>query len=76
MEITQSDSCIFSVDKTSPESPHGTAGLNKGGNVRPIDVRLKASVLFPETNDQAAWRALAKCLKHPSKHSNETVDMK
>ena len=53
-----------------PEAP------NKGGNVRLIDVRLKARVLFPETNNQAAWRALVKWLKHSSKHSNKTVVMK
>ena len=54
--------------------PHGTAGPNKGGNGRQIDVRLKTRLLFPETNNQAAWRALAKWLKHSSKHSNEMVD--
>ena len=53
--------------------PHGTKGPNKGGNVRLIDVRLKARVLFPETNNQAAWRALAKWLKNSRKPSNETV---
>ena len=56
--------------------PHGTAGPNNGRNVCLIDVRLKARVLFPETNNQAAWRALAKWLKHSSKHSNKKVDMK
>jgi len=52
------------------------AGPNKGGNVRLINVRLKARVLFPEMNNQAAWRVLAKMLKHSSKHSNETVEKK
>ena len=56
--------------------PHGTAEPNKGGNVHLIDVRFKTRVLFPETNNQAAWRALAKWLKHSNKHSNLTVDMK
>ena len=28
---------------------------------------------FTETNNQAAWRALAKRLKHSNKHFNETV---
>ena len=43
---------------------------------RKIDVRLKAHVLFPKTNNQAALGALTKWLKHSSKHSNETVNMK
>ena len=55
---------------------HRTTGPNDGGNVHVIDVRLKARALFPETNNQAAWRALAKWLKHSRKHSKETVDMK
>ena len=56
--------------------PHGTGEPNKGRNVHQIDVRLKARVLFPKMNNQAAWRALAKWLKHSSKHSNKTVDKK
>ena len=55
MEIPQSDPCTFSVNKTPPESPTARhRGPNKGGNVHLIDVRLKARVLFPETNNQAA----------------------
>ena len=61
----------FLVDETSPEAH--TAGPNKGRNIPQIDVRLKARVLFPEMNNQSAWRELAKWLKHPSKHSNKTV---
>ena len=77
MEIAQSDPCTFSADKTPTESPTARhRGPNKGGNVHLIDVRLKARVLFPETNNQAAWRVPAKWLKHSSKHSNETVNKK
>ena len=37
-----------------------------------IDVPLRARILF-RNNNQAAWRALAKWLKHSSKHCNKTV---
>ena len=39
-------------------------------------MRLKARAHFPIANNQAAWRVLANWLKHSSKQSNETVDMK
>ena len=34
---------------------------------------LESTDTFTEKNNQAAWRALVKWLKHSSKHSNETV---
>ena len=57
--------------------PHGTAGPNTGGNVRLSNrCSIESTGIFTEMNNQAAWRALAKWLKHSSKHSNETVDKK
>ena len=53
--------------------PHGTAGPNTGGNVCLSNrCSIESMGTFTETNNQAAWRAFTKWLKHSSKHSNET----
>ena len=53
---------------------HRTVGPNTGGNIRMSNrYSLESTDTFTETNNQAAWRALAKWLKHSSKHSKETV---
>ena len=56
---------------------HGTARLNTGGNVHLSNgCSLESMDTFIETNkmhNHAAWRVLAKWLKHSSKHSNKTV---
>ena len=57
--------------------PHGTAGPNTGWNVRLSNrYSLESTDTFAETNNQTAWRTLAKWLKHSRKYSNKTVCMK
>ena len=61
------------MDETPPEAPTARHRRTQT-KAEMYDVRLKARLLFHEMNNQAAWRAFAKWLKHSRKHSNETVD--
>ena len=62
------------MDETPPFGTYRTAPWDPT-KAETYDVTLKAQLLFPpETNDEVAWRVLAKWLKHLSKHNNKTAD--
>ena len=61
-----------------PEAPHGTADPTQSVDVRCVQLDSTGTLAVYchgfGMNNQTVCRALAKWLKHSSKHSNKTVD--